>query len=187
MSVGALLDDVRETYVSRLRDAATRFPGAILEPVLRDSDDRVVREGKLQLGLRVDIVRRTKDGICSETVDSDALPRFEPVTFEWDGATIELRPFYWDALTLQMDAVVADADLAPLRVWFERWFRANDDDAREGPLLGVAHFMSDPRTGSDACLVDIDLGSAPVEALEELFDAAVALGARRVVVVRSMG
>lgn len=187
MSLGALLGEIRETYVARLRETALRAPKAIVEPVLRDADGRVAREGDLQLGMRIDLVHLTVGEERSESVDSHALVRFEPLSFDWSGVVVELRPFFWDAMSLELRGIESSAAAAPLRAWFQRWIRVDDDVLAEPPLVGAVHFLSDPSVDSDGCVVQVDLGSAPIAAFEELLDVGATLGAKRVVISSRAG
>jgi hypothetical protein len=66
----------------------------------------------------------------------------------------------------------------PLQAWFHRWFRP-DEDGTGDSLLGAVHFLSDPKVSEYKVGFEVDLGSAPVEAFEELLDAVEALGGRR--------
>ena len=66
----------------------------------------------------------------------------------------------------------------PLTGWFARWFdEADDNAADEHGLSGVIHFLSDPVQTSEGTAFTIDLGSAPVAALEDLIDTVAGMGA----------
>src|SRR5262249_32000073 len=72
-------------------------------------------------------------------------------------------------------------DWSPLCTWFERWFdvedtRQPDDDG----LNGVIHFLSDPEYKGAATVFQVDFGSAPEEAFEELLDALRDSGATKI-------
>jgi hypothetical protein len=181
MKLGELLENVREIYVTRLAAAIAASPGATPEPVLVREDGQVAREGLLSLGLRADLARPS--GATHETVsvDSTKLARFEPLRFEWNGVPIELRPFFWDALMMTLVGVPTVGSFDALRDWYEHWFQTEAHPADAGGLGHVVHFMSEPSPTHDGCDFDVDLGSAPVEAFEELLDAATSLAPIRVV------
>ena len=88
-----------------------------------------------------------------------------------------MEPFQWNWIQLRLHGLDSDADWQPLREWFFRWF--HEGDPADDELLGGIHFMSDPEEGDGAAEVTIDLGTAPVEAFEELLDAVGQLGANR--------
>src|SRR5262245_13122068 len=177
MTLGQLLDDVRGMYTTRLAEASRHRTAdgrsVLLEAAYRLKDGSVVREGTLDLPCRTDVAV-LEDGKVVETVilDVNKLVSFEPITFDWSGGlAVELRPFQWDSCRLKLRAAQA-LDYAPLRNWFARWF---DEDDRKSPgadgLQGVVHYLSDPERSASAESVVVDLGSAPVEAFEELLDA----------------
>ncbi len=179
MLLGELLERLRGVYVDRLAAAIAASPGATPEPVLRSEDGAVARRGTLSLGLRADLVREA--GGADETVSvlSTALARFEPLRFEWNGVPIEIRPFFWDALLLTLVGIPTAVPFDALCAWYEHWFAADGATAHDGAVAHVVHFMSDPVATSDGCELELDLGSAPVEAFEELLDAATSLGPLR--------
>ncbi len=181
MKLGELLDKVRESYVSRLAAAIAASPGAAPEPAMLRADGTVAREGKLDLGLRADLARAVGESHETVRVASIALARFEPLRFEWNGVPIELAPFFWDALWMTLVGVPTVVSFDPLREWYERWFEDEEHPTDEGALAHVVHSLSDPRPTREGCEFELDLGSAPVEAFEELLDAAPALGPLRVV------
>ena len=47
-------------------------------------------------------------------------------------------------------------------------------------ISGVIHFISDPKREDVATIFEVDFGSAPVEAFEELLDAFQASGAKKI-------
>lgn len=180
MKLGELLEKVREIYVDRLAKAIAASPGATPEPVLLREDGSVARNGALSLALRADFAREVAGTHETVTVDSAALAKFQPLQFEWNGVPVELRPFFWDAALLSLVGVPTVVPFDALRDWYEHWFAAEGDSAHDGALAHVVHFMSEPGATSDGCEFDLDLGSAPVEAFEELLDAATSLGPVRV-------
>lgn len=56
--------------------------------------------------------------------------------------------------------------------WFDRWFDGEDTrQPDEHGLCGVIHFLADPEHEGNATILQVDFGSAPEEAFEELLDA----------------
>ena len=66
----------------------------------------------------------------------------------------------------------------PLQHWFWHWFKENAGEHNEA-LAGAVHFLSDPEVSDGAVTFAVDLGTAPVEAFEDLLDALETMGARR--------
>src|SRR5262249_28092742 len=144
---------------------------------------QVVREGVLKLPLRVDVVI-IKDGEAAESlcVASDKVPsHFVPVRFEAaaGGLHVTLHPFRWDCLRVHLPDGSAGMEWAPLLAGFEEWFRVDEDGT--GDLLLAVHTISDPQEVEDGVTLTIDLGSAPVVAIDELLDALAGLDVSAVV------
>ena len=181
MRIGELLDQVRQYYVDQLLKAqnellADESVRLILEPELRGSDGATVQEGTLQLPVRTDIAVLRKEVPELLTIDTERMLSFEPISFMW-GADLEVRlgPFQWQAMRLQVPLPQTTC-WQPLQHWFWRWFK-EDAGEHNKVLVGAVHFLSDPEVTNDAVTFVVDLGTAPVEAFEDLLDAVVALGA----------
>ena len=69
-------------------------------------------------------------------------------------------------------------DWQPLKEWFWHWFQ-QEEDGGEDSLLGAVHFLSDPEVSGKMVVFEADLGSAPVEAFEELLDAVASLSVKQ--------
>jgi hypothetical protein len=175
---GELLDQIRSYYLTRLTESWAELctrPGVqvVREAVLRNSQGAVVREGAWLLPCRVDAcVTQNGQAVDSVTVGTERIPSFAPVEFEWSGEfRVRLTPFAWDYCELRLTPTIADP--AHLRAWFEHWFDPEDSRPEdENGFKRVVHFMSDPEVRDGATTLLVDLGSAPVEALEQLLDAA---------------
>ncbi len=179
MNLNDLLEEIRAMYVDALEQAIAdvRASGAdvLVEPALRDASGAYAGEGPHELGLRYDYVVREGDDYTKGMVDSEQMIGFDPGELEYEALTVEIEPFMWDAMQVAIEP--ADAKVAPLVAWFRRWF--DHDESGEGPF-GVAHFMSDPIVEDGRLTMEIDLGSASVDAFETLLDACVEAGAERV-------
>jgi hypothetical protein len=184
MGVGELLDQVRQYYLDRLIAAAEKkargkTSSVVLEPAFRNRDGIVAVAGDLQLALRKDIAI-VRNGEVKEllTVDTKGMLTFDPIAFDWgDGLRVSMGPFQWQQMPFRVPRRKA-MGWQPLQDWFWRWFRQDDDGGEDG-LLGVVHFLSDPEVSGKSVAFEADLGSAPVEAFEELLDAIATLGAKR--------
>lgn len=192
MQLGELLDAIRDGYVDAYaawaKDLAASRPDAelVLEPALLDSEGTVLREGDLDVGLRLDGILIDGEAMEQLSFDSEKMVRFDPFAFDWnDRLTVDVSPFFWDSLDVEISGASAGAVAPALRAWFERSFR-HEQDGGDVPQ-GLVHFVSELTTDGETVHFNVDLGSAPVEALEGILDAmseagasSVALGARAV-------
>jgi hypothetical protein len=181
MRVGELLDQVRQYYLDgfiKVRDEllAEHNTRLILEPELRGSDGAVVTEGALQLPLRTDMAVIKDGGAKTLSIDTERMLSFEPVSFRWGaGLNVRLRPFQWQAMRLQV-LLPETRSWRQLQDWFRRWFK--EDAGEHNDMMGAVHFISDPEFSAGAVTFAIDLGTAPVEAFEDLLDALEMMGAQ---------
>ena len=182
MTPGQLLDSIRAHYLNRFRaeldSRAAAGTRVLTEVAFRNASGAPSPEGPYDLPARSDVVV-IRDGKAAEVLnfDTETMVSFQPISFAWDSARVTLRPFQWNwcEVTAAGDSVAAE----PIVAWFRSWF-LDDEDGSPGNLLGAVHFMSDPETGAGTLSFAVDLGSAPVEALEELLDATLSAGAKEV-------
>ncbi len=164
------------------RVATKRSEGCqvIIEPALCDAAGAVVcAPDGLKLPLRYDLVLKDAAGKFNpENADSVTIGFGEPVFVTWEHKLrIEIHRLCWDYMQFQIFPVRAACDWESLRNWFLKWFDPNDKSfARPDGLFGVVHFLSDPEVDAGNASLFVDLGSAPVEALGELFDAFILIG-----------
>ena len=94
MTLGALLDEIRDTYVSHLANVVAAQEPCYAEPALRLQDGSVALEGDLGLPYRIDIVRKA-DG-SSIMVNSPSVIRFtaSSLTSSWTPATRTFTTWY---------------------------------------------------------------------------------------------
>jgi hypothetical protein len=92
---------------------------------------------------------------------------------------VYVAPFLWDAVALRVGGLVPAQVGSVVAPWFMDWFDPEDANREnEEGLFGVVHFASDPRPEGALVAVELDLGSAPVQALEDLLLRLAAAGAR---------
>lgn len=182
MGVVEILTQIRDYYLARLtgaaEEAAADADSVVLEPCLRDSEGNAVREGEHGLGMRVDVVViAAGDAVRTLSVETDRELAFPAVTFAWSpGLEVVLRGFAWQRCPLRLAGSALNP--RPLFEWFEKWFDADDErPLDERGLQGVVHFMSDPAMAANSMILEVDFGSAPIEAVEELLDVAATAGA----------
>lgn len=187
MTVGQLLDDIRDRYLTQFRRSISEVQKAGMEawvePAYRDENGALAREGELSLPLRLDLVSVAGNEAQERVrVDSDSMLSFEPINFEWSGGLpTRVAPFHWDGCHFRATGVPWAADWSRLRGWFDHWFDGEDTrQPDEDGLFGVIHFLSDPKRKGAATIFEVDFGSAPVEAFEEFLDALRDSGATKI-------
>jgi len=152
----------------------------IVEPLPRLASGEVaVAPDGLQLPLRYDLVYRDdSDTFQPENADSVTIEFPEPVFASWEHKLrIEIHRLCWDYLRVEVSPCAASTDWEPLRRWFLKWCDPEErhPQSTDG-VNNVAHFVSDPEVDGDVGRLFVDLGSAPNDALGELFDELIALG-----------
>ena len=185
-NLGNLLDQIREYYLTRFAaelNELEKEPGArlIVEPALLTASGNIATDGPLGLAIRQDLVVLKHERITSSiTCDTETMLVFDALRLRWnDALDVTIAPFQWNYARLTVRPALAISALAPLKHWFETWFK-EPDSPREPPFWGVVHFMSDPKTTESGTELTIDLGSAPTESIADLLDACQATGAKSV-------
>jgi hypothetical protein len=130
--------------------------------------------------VRVDLITllngEVRDGL---TIDSETMPGFPPFSLHWKHEMpVDISPFPWNACPIRLDS--RDLNFDKIIAWFEHWFdpeetRTPGDDG----LLGVVHNLISQPIELDEVRLLIDLGSAPIEAFDELIDAFHSAGAKQ--------
>ena len=89
---------------------------------------------------------------------------------EIDAMRVTVMPFAWDWVAVDVEGLSWERTQEVLHDWFMRWFDEDDSNSLEEPgLLGVVHFVSDPVEDDEGRFsVTADLGSAPVEVIDDL-------------------
>jgi hypothetical protein len=170
MTFAELISTIRQPYVSLLAETAAARR-CVVEPPLMDERGELVLDGALNTGCRLDLVV-TNDSGADEIlrVDSATQMEFDPLEFEIDAMRVTVTPFAWDWVALDVEGLSWEDTRDVLRDWFMRWFDEDDSNAMDEPgLLGVVHYVSDPVEDDDGRFsVTADLGSAPVEVIDDL-------------------
>lgn len=163
---------------------------------IRESDPQAASELLVELNtlevprpyrlMRPDIVYRNGDETKICKVVKDEWISFEPVDLQLtSGGLLKLNPFQWGSMELKLGGEVSD--WLPFEEWVARWLDA--EDARSSPdadFAGVIHQASQPVLLDGFWCLLIDMGSANLEALNELFDALGALRVRHVELLTSL-
>ena len=143
----------------------------ITEAAYRNSDGSLARDGPLALPLRGDIfVSSGNQPLKVERVDSKSALSFEPfILEETSDAAVRIAPFHWDACNFRIRGIHNSTNWELLRDWFTHWFDEEDSNPADAQgLSGVVHFLSDPEYEGSLTLIQVDFGSAPIEAFQEL-------------------
>lgn len=181
MTVTELFAAIRQPYVEKLAQAA-KAQEAYVEPAYRTSDGALATEGLWSLPCRADVIPFSDAGTSEPVrVDSQTQLNFAPLHFSIADTAVELAPFVWDWLPLEINGLAQDQAARVLIDWFKQWFDGEDENpANETGLQEVIHFMSEPEPTDDGFKLTIDLGSAPSEAVEDLLFALSDAGAAKV-------
>lgn len=180
MTITELLTAIRQPYADLLSQAA-RAQESYVEPAYRNNDGMLATEGIWDLPCRADVIRMSEDTTETVQVDSQTRLKFEPVHFHLADCAMELHPLVWDWLSLEVQGLPQEQAAQALADWFMDWFDGDDaNEPDEAGLQQVVHFMSDPQVLAEGVGATIDLGSAPVEAVEDLLFALSDAGADRV-------
>lgn len=169
MTVTELFADIRSPYAEALARALAQQP-AHAEAAYRMADGQLAASGALGLPTRMDLLPLEGEQAGQPaSVDSSTRLQFEPLSFALGGTAVTLAPFVWDWMPLVVQGLSAEAAGPVLRDWFLNWFDAEDEEEADAQgLYGVVHYLGDPEAVDQGLQVTADLGSAPVEALEDL-------------------
>lgn len=100
---------------------------------------------------------------------------FEPFGIEFmQDVTASVRPFVWNDLGIRSNTTLP---AEPVEEWAMRWLDMEDQLSKdEHGLQGVIHAIVREDADDGSTLLTIDLGSAPVDALQELIELALSAG-----------
>ena len=188
LTLSELLTQMRDFYLRHYREVLKEQPQeagvkVIREPMLRDAQGELVREGIMNLPRRVDVVI-IRNGQVEDSfqIVTQRTVTFKPFTFRWTGgAEVCVGPFQWEDCRIKLHGVTAESNFQPLASWFTGWF---DESQREGifysDFQGVLHSLGNPEFSEGAATFSIDFGSAPTDVFEYLLDALEQSGAKKI-------
>lgn len=171
---------IRTAYAATFADAVASAADYHVEAALRHADGSLARDGDHGLPVRVDLIpKRGAQAGKLMSVDSSARMQFSVHTLLIPPAVVFVAPFAWDEVLLKAGGIDSRQVAEVLAPWFMDWFDPEDANRQnEEGLFGVVHSASDPREIDGMTAVELDLGSAPVQALEDLLTRLAAAGAR---------
>ena len=185
MTLGDLLRQIREYYLIRFKKGLEEIQrsgkqSAISEEVLLTSDGKPARGGVLQLPMRVDlIVVENGRVVDSIRIDTEKMLTFAPFELIWDGMSVCVSGFKWNEMRFTCTSGDTPISMGPLQEWFSKWFFEQDSAPRDG-FLELIHFLSDPSWQASSVIFEVDMGSAPVDAFEDLLDVLASLHIKKV-------
>lgn len=163
-----MLERIRALNIDALFAAIMSAGPVHVEPALRRSDGMLAVEGRWQMPLRLDFLRKGRESERTDPVRPTRTLSFSRFTTTIGSARLDVGPFGWDWCEIETD--LGPESLGPLlQLWFIEWFDPDDRNAR-GPdgLYSVVHFASDPDASALGSRFVVDLGSAPVACLDAL-------------------
>jgi hypothetical protein len=175
MDLHSYLEAVRDSYAQALRRAAAAALQGDGKVLLEATIDRSPRK------YRFDLVHIGADGgVKTEMVRASHQLPWQPRVFRIRGTfDVQVEHFLWCACTI----IVKPAPPAePLRAWFDRWFEGSGLTGSPGPLSNAVHYLGDLDVDDGRLRIDVDLGTAPVDAFLELLEVVADSGATQGVV-----
>jgi hypothetical protein len=175
MTITELLERIRRYYLNKfeeqIQQTATSDENTeiIVEPTLLDESGEAVKGGFFNAPYRTDLVLLKDEEVTdSMMVDTESMLGFNPVEVNWtDELTVTIHPFQWNYAQIVFPEPAGEAKWQQLENWSIRWFERAD--FAEGDFSGVVHYISDPEMADGKVSIMVDLGSAPVSAMEDLF------------------
>lgn len=178
MDVVELLERIRALNIGALSAAIASAGPVHVEPALRRSDGMVAVEGRWQMPLRLDFLRKGQEPGRTDPVSPTRVLSFSRFTTTIGNARLDVGPFGWDWCEIETD-LGPESSGPLLQQWFIEWFDPDDRNARDADgLYGVVHFASDPDASALGSRFVVDLGSAPVACLVALVSRLSAAGMR---------
>ncbi len=184
-SIEMVIDPVRTHHLNTLKSElaahATTEHFCECEPIRRDEQGVVIRDGVLNLPSRADYCCRIGDTQTMRDLHLVQTVDFKPVDICIDNKLdLTIFPFSWGEMQISFDTGDDPKRLLRLRLWFLEWFqiRRTHKDTR---IHGVVHSLRGPKRDGDTWHVCIDMGSAPTEALTELFHALASRGVTQMI------
>lgn len=167
MKVTETLTTARDHHVTAFVHATAGLGPCHVEPALRLADGTLAVDGIPPTPLRVDlIVKHSGERIAIESTPKALTAAIHELT---DGVDIEIGPFAWNQATFDARGVGVESNERILE-WFLRWFDPEDTNLADATgLYGVVHYMSDVTAANGGITFTLDLGSAPISAVDDLF------------------
>jgi len=180
-NISEYLEACRDHYFVRLCAAVenARLEGTLVDwEVARVNDsDEVVKVGCPATGLRTDLLLEIDGSFQPIRVVPETVPDLVPLSHAFVGG-LEIFPrcSRWDAM--QVRVVSPHMVVKEIGAWFDLWFR--EEDESEIFPRSCVHYMSDVHVRERLFSFNLDLGTAPIIALESLFESLAEAGGQKV-------
>ena len=154
--------DVRANYISAFKRhfARLKAEGQDVHAEVRVEYGAPKRHELYRLAV-VDVIKKDAEGKVAATSIVTS-----PIVADCIGLPIR-SPIAWPAVTFRCNP--ADFPEADVVAWGNRWI--HDEDPPLGPqdgLTGIIHFVGQPELNEGLLEFEVDFGSAPLEAFQEL-------------------
>jgi hypothetical protein len=184
-----LIARIRDVYVNSFAEAVRqqrqRGGSLLVEACFNDEATSTPTADPFHVPMRQDLVPVKNGNAEAIMVVRGPVPRFEQVALEYtDGFQVGVGPFTWDECRIVAVGIGAAADLTPVIEWFADWADLGGErepDAKTG-LTFVAHHVDVSTADEELTAFDVDLGTAPAEALEDLIGTLKEMGATHVII-----
>ncbi len=178
MTVTELFQKERDDYVSELESCLAELrktsPEAVTEVLVEVNSPETPRLFRLT---RPDIISGpTGDPKISRVVKDETIQFTTYETMLSKGAKLCLRPFRWDGLEVYLTGRISSWE--PYEAWINKWLDVSEVMGLPGAdFAGVIHQASMPSEQDGRWHLVIDMGSAGLDALNELLGVFQSIGA----------
>jgi hypothetical protein len=114
------------------------------------------------------------------TIESERPSQLAEVRAEVGATTVQIEPFDWSMARFEVLGA-EPAACERVREWFVRWFDPDDENSADtSGLYGTVHYLGDVMQRDATMAFEVDLGSAPPTAVEDLIAIFASEGASRI-------
>lgn len=179
MDLDALIDAVRNHYLSRyreaIRDYRARFQPGGPEVLLEFGRD----EDYVYRLYRFDLASGAVNPPNFTEVNPATHLEFDPAAFNVGGIMVDVSPFVWNGVEFVVSPPIKDA--AVLQAWALRWIDPEETAIPDEFGLGAyVHSITAPEARRDCTSFSVDFGSAPLSCFYGLLDVLSTLGVKSV-------
>ena len=168
-----LFERIRSHHITRIHAQLEVFErnqiACDCEIVLRSEDGHLSRSNVLNLPMRT-AFRVPPDTQPLQLAQVKPIEPFKPFeTHKFAPMILHVNNFNWDSLTIRLEHI-EPVPIGKIRNWYLEWFqpRRLGESAR---LKGVVHALEGPEKIDGFCQTQVNLGTAPTEALSDLLRA----------------
>lgn len=173
MSLEELLLQERERYVSFLKQgfevAKAKYQSPTTELLIQYNDENVKSLHEVFQLFRCDLIYKDDEGeIKILEYNLDSLLHYPDEDFMMGQMKISISPFVWHGCEITINKSIIDWN--EFYAWATRWLDVSEIlKSDEEDILGVIHNVTTPLQVENNWEISIDLGTAPIYAIKELF------------------